>query len=433
MNWLINGTPFTGISVTVGTGKTYATISAALAANPAGDILVLYYNGSEGDVVYTSNTRAVYVKGMVAGASVGEIDVGQYSPINVFGFEGISLSYAVGSINLGNGFFSKCIANSGNAFWNTSNGDTSPIVIRNCTTVGTTIVDVGSMGYAAPNTQVVKTLCAPITNPGGQYPPIWGIIESADYVTTATSGYGASYENELILQEPTSIIVTPSNKIIALGLTQQYTATAVYSDNTTADITSLVSFSSSHTGVATISSTGLATSVATGQTTITATLGISGSTTLSVKLLSTVTVTPQSQHIVPLQSVQFFATAIYSDSSTSDITTAATWTSSNTGAVSISSGLARGVNPGVVTITASFFGKSGTTILTVDVPQPHIYLSWSDDGGHTWSSDYPASIGSSGQRKIRAQWRRLGYSRDRVFRIMCADKIKKRIIGAVVE
>ena len=62
-----------------------------------------------------------------------------------------------------------------------------------------------------------------------------------------------------------------------------------------------------------------------------------------------------------------------------------------------------------------------------------IVLSWSDDGGNTWSSDYPASMGKIGNYNARALWRRLGYSRDRVFRISIANRIKKIIVGASVE
>jgi hypothetical protein len=64
---------------------------------------------------------------------------------------------------------------------------------------------------------------------------------------------------------------------------------------------------------------------------------------------------------------------------------------------------------------------------------PKIYLSWSNDSGHTWSSDYEGSIGKRGQYWTRAIWRRIGYARNRTFRISIADKIKKVIIGAVVE
>lgn len=150
-------------------------------------------------------------------------------------------------------------------------------------------------------------------------------------------------------------------------------------------------------------------------------------------LLTSLVITPSTAHIFPLQSVQYSAIATMSDGATENVTGIATWASTNIDVATISSGFARGVNPGTITITATVNGVIGSSTLIVDVPQPHTYLSWSDDGGHTWSSDYPASIGTSGQRKIRAQWRRLGYSRDRVFRIMCADKIKKRIIGCIVE
>src|SRR5207249_3669841 len=84
-----------------------------------------------------------------------------------------------------------------------------------------------------------------------------------------------------------SIAVTPTNPGLPLGLTQQFTATGTFSDSTTQDLTTQVTWSSSSTAVATISnaggSQGLATSVAAGTTTITATLGgVSGSTTLTV-------------------------------------------------------------------------------------------------------------------------------------------------------
>ena len=80
-----------------------------------------------------------------------------------------------------------------------------------------------------------------------------------------------------------SIAVTPNDSSIAIGDTQQFTATGTYSDNTTQDLTSLVSWTSSNTSIATISNTGLATPVAAGTIIITATSGdISGSAALTV-------------------------------------------------------------------------------------------------------------------------------------------------------
>jgi hypothetical protein len=85
--------------------------------------------------------------------------------------------------------------------------------------------------------------------------------------------------NSLIL---VSVAVTPVNPSIAIGATQQFTATGTYSDNSTQNMTASVTWSSSDTTKATISNTGLATVVAAGTVTITATSGsISGNTTLT--------------------------------------------------------------------------------------------------------------------------------------------------------
>jgi uncharacterized protein YjdB len=82
----------------------------------------------------------------------------------------------------------------------------------------------------------------------------------------------------------TSITVTPANPTISVGKTQQFTATANYSNNTSSNITGSATWSSSDTTIATVTSGGLATGVAPGNTTITASSGtISGTTTLTVQ------------------------------------------------------------------------------------------------------------------------------------------------------
>jgi len=88
--------------------------------------------------------------------------------------------------------------------------------------------------------------------------------------------------------------ITPANPSIAIGATQQFTATGTYSDGSTQNLTTAVTWSSSSTGVAAISnaagSNGLATSVGAGSTTIKAISGsISGTTTLAVTGGSSVT------------------------------------------------------------------------------------------------------------------------------------------------
>ena len=64
---------------------------------------------------------------------------------------------------------------------------------------------------------------------------------------------------------------------------------------------------------------------------------------------------------------------------------------------------------------------------------PQAILQFSDDGGHTWSNEKWTSIGAIGQTKARAIWRRLGQSRDRVFKITISDPVKTVLIGAEID
>jgi hypothetical protein len=72
-----------------------------------------------------------------------------------------------------------------------------------------------------------------------------------------------------------------------MGATQQFTATATYSDNSTGNVTATAAWAAANTAVATIDSSGLATGVASGSTSVSATLtGVSGSASVSVTQVS---------------------------------------------------------------------------------------------------------------------------------------------------
>jgi hypothetical protein len=93
----------------------------------------------------------------------------------------------------------------------------------------------------------------------------------------------------------TSIAVTPANPSIPAGNTQQFTATGTYSDSSTQNITSQVTWTSSSAAVATINSAGLASGVGAGSTTITAAQGsVSGNTTLTVQSGTALSITTSS-------------------------------------------------------------------------------------------------------------------------------------------
>ncbi len=158
----------------------------------------------------------------------------------------------------------------------------------------------------------------------------------------------------------TSIAVTPATPAhLKVGATQQFTATGTYSDSSTADITATVTWASGTTATATITASGgLATGVAAGTTQITATMGAvtSPGVTLTVISLTSIAITPNPATIATVGgTLQFTATGTYSDASTADITTSATWASGTMAVATIgaSTGLATGVSAGGSTITAT--------------------------------------------------------------------------------
>ena len=64
---------------------------------------------------------------------------------------------------------------------------------------------------------------------------------------------------------------------------------------------------------------------------------------------------------------------------------------------------------------------------------PQVMLRWSDDGGHTWSSEHWISMGKIGEYGYRAIWRRLGMTtklRDRIYEVSGTDPNKVVIVGA---
>lgn len=65
--------------------------------------------------------------------------------------------------------------------------------------------------------------------------------------------------------------------------------------------------------------------------------------------------------------------------------------------------------------------------------QPECWLSHSDDGGQTFSNQQSRNLGPIGQRLKRAEWHRLGMSRDRVFKVEYSDPVPLVITAVNVE
>jgi hypothetical protein len=77
--------------------------------------------------------------------------------------------------------------------------------------------------------------------------------------------------------------------------------------------------------------------------------------------------------------------------------------------------------------------QSGVGLNLGQGEDPQVMLRWSDDGGHTWSSEHWISMGKIGEYGYRAIWRRLGMTtklRDRIYEVSGTDPNKVVIVGA---
>jgi hypothetical protein len=195
---------------------------------------------------------------------------------------------------------------------------------------------------------------------------ILGIALSCSLILAACGG-GTSSPAPPASPTLQSVSVSPQSSTVAAGLTQQYSATAHYSDGSSKPANS-VTWTTSNTSVATINSTGLLTAAKQGAVTISAVSeGITASTSLTIgppNLLS-IAVSPQNPTVSAGQTQQFTATGTYTDGSTQTLNSA-TWSSETVTVATISSsGLATGLAAGTAMVRATSGNTSGTTTLTV--------------------------------------------------------------------
>jgi len=199
--------------------------------------------------------------------------------------------------------------------------------------------------------------------------------------TTITARFdGASGSARLTVTEATidRIQVTPFLPTLPTGFGTQMQAVAVYTDETTRNVTGLATWSSSDDAVAAVSnafgSRGQLAALSAGTATITARFeGVRGTTSATVTsaTLDGITVAPGTA-TVSVRGVQAFAaTGAFSDGSTLDITDEVTWSSTDRSVADVSNaagsrGEATGFAPGTTAVRASRSGVRGEATLTVE-------------------------------------------------------------------
>lgn len=170
---------------------------------------------------------------------------------------------------------------------------------------------------------------------------------------------------------------------LPVGLTQAFSATGLYTDGSTADLTMNpdLTWTSSSPAIAAVDNAaakGMVTGLAEGGADIGAVFD-DGEITVAAKavplsvvpaLLESIALDPVAPSVPHGFDVAFTATGTFSDGTITDLTTKVEWSSSNKGVASLSTepkleGVATGHAPGSAQITAAFGGQSAMTTLQV--------------------------------------------------------------------
>ncbi|MBV9345804.1 MAG: Ig-like domain-containing protein, partial [Gammaproteobacteria bacterium] len=211
-----------------------------------------------------------------------------------------------------------------------------------------------------------------------------------------------------------SLVVTPPSPSIALGMQQQFTATGTYTDNSTQNLTSQVTWRSTAATVATISnaagSNGLARSISAGTSLVTATMASIASPPITVTVTAATLVAIQVQAVrpkIPLGTTrQLTATGTYTDNTTQDLTTLATWMSADSSIVSISNasgsqGRATGVAQGTTTVGATLGPVSSPPVSLTTTVARYAYVA-SFDAVYQYSIDARGALSPMTPAKVAA-------------------------------
>jgi len=219
---------------------------------------------------------------------------------------------------------------------------------------------------------------ATVSNAPGSEGIVTSVAIGTAQITATLGAVQASTVVSITSAVLTSIEVTPTSPTVAAGTLQQLTATGLYDNATTQDLTDSVTWSSAATGVATVSNAagtrGLATAVAVGSSLITATGpgAIMGSTTLGVSsaVLESLAITPSAPSLAAGLMTPLTATGTYSDASNQDLTDAVTWTTSNASVATVSNAGGSEGTLSALSIGSATIGASSGAIndeITADV------------------------------------------------------------------
>jgi hypothetical protein len=194
-----------------------------------------------------------------------------------------------------------------------------------------------------------------------------GVGPGTANILAALNGVSGSAPLNVSSATLTSISVTPASAVLAPGTFVNCVATGWFSDGSTQVITNVVTWTSSSPTLVSVAG-GKVTALSGGGAIISAQFGgVSGGSTITVDAsqLTSIQISPPSASIAQHTGTAFRAIGRFADGNAQDLTTFATWTSSQPSVATINLGHAAGLGPGTATIVALFDGQVGTASLTV--------------------------------------------------------------------
>jgi len=220
---------------------------------------------------------------------------------------------------------------------------------------------------------------------------VWIIVVLNFFCSCGGGGSGGSI---LIPAALVSITIEPATVSIVQGTTVQFNATGSYSDGSTKNITTSVTWNSSDASVASVNTSGAAAALKAGATQITASSGNiqSNPALLTVVEVTSLEITPSNPSVGWGATQQFAAAVHFSDGTTKDVTREVLWSSSVPFVVAFSNradfkGIATAFDMGTSTITATWNNVRQSTVMNVTAMDNVMKITV--NGSLCSSYDYP--------------------------------------------
>lgn len=234
---------------------------------------------------------------------------------------------------------------------------------------GSTSDETGSAGWSTGNSKVAEV------DPRGL---VRGTSPGTTTITATQDGFSASAKVTVTNTATvlTKIVIEPNPISLSHDSQLRATATGHYSDGTSKQLSSTVAWSISEPRVAVVDSAGLVHGIGPGTTTLSATLGdVTATATVTVTspavVLTRITIEPSEITLTTNATQQLTATGYYSDGTRKQLSSTATWSTSDPKiAVVDSQGLVRATGPGSSTITAAQGDVTATGAVSVQDVTP---------------------------------------------------------------